>query len=148
MKWYDIRIWKWVMVVAIVLTAVFTMTGCRSKEYVTVPEIHTEYVHRVDTVAKMDSVYVKDSVYVYRSGDTVMVRKVTYRDRWRNIYKVKVDTIIKRDSVSVPYPVSRELSMKDKIALRFWTYTPFILVLGLIVCAAVWTFYWYRNKKC
>lgn len=147
-RWYDIRIWKWVLVVAVVLCAALSMTGCKSKEYVTVPEYHTEYICRTDTVAKLDSVYVKDSIYVYRNGDTVMVSKITYRDRWHNVYKVKMDTIIKRDSVSVPYPISKELSMKDKIALRFWTYTAFVLVIGVIACIFIWLFYWYRNKKC
>lgn len=143
-KWYDIRIWKWVMVVTVVMIAIFTMTGCRSKEYVMVPEYHTEYVYRADTVAKADSVYAKDSVYVYRNGDTVMIQKIAYRDRWHNVYKVKMDTIIKRDSVSVPYPVERELTKNEKRLLSAVDFFRGFLVCGLVVMLI----FWYRNKKC
>lgn len=111
-KWHDIRIWKWVIVVTVVFVAAFTMSGCKSKEYVNVPEYHTEYVRKTDTIFKLDSVYVKDSVYVYRNGDTVTISKATYRDRWHNIYKVRTDTIIKNDSI--PYPVAKELTSGER----------------------------------
>lgn len=149
MKWYNPDFWVWLVWSAIgslVLLGMFA--SCKSKQYVTVPEYHTEYITRIDTFNKVDSIYMKDSVYVYQNGDTVTINKTTYRDRWHNIYKVKLDTIIKRDSIRVPYPVSRELSMKDKIVLKALTYTAFILVIGVIVCVFIWLFYWYRNKTC
>lgn len=99
MKWYDIRFWKWACIGLVVGVILLAFTGCKTKEYVKVPEYHTEYIVRSDTIAKMDSVYVKDSVYVYHKGDTVVISKIAYRDRYRNIYKVKLDTIIKRDSI-------------------------------------------------
>lgn len=149
MKWYDIDYWKWLCFLILGAIAVLGfVTSCKSKQYVTVPEYHTEYVTRADTFAKVDSIYMKDSVYVYQNGDSVTIHKVIYRDRWHNIYKVKLDTIIKRDSIRVPYPVCKELSMKDRIALKFWKCTSFILVLGVIVCFFVFRLYWYRNKKC
>lgn len=145
MKWYDTRIWKWVLVTAVVLFAAFTLGGCKSKQYVMVPEYHTEYVCRTDTFTKADSVYVKDSVYVYQNGDTVTIHKIAYRDRWHYKYKVKLDTIIKRDSV--PYPVVRKLTKNEqrmmdigRISLIFWG----MLFAGLVVILI----YWYRNKKC
>lgn len=142
-KWYDIRIWKWVLVIAMVLFAALTMTGCKSKEYITVPERHTEYVYRIDTVAKLDSVYVKDSVYVYRNGDTVMVSKIAYRDRWHNVYKVKVDTIIKRDSI--PYPMVRELTKNEQ---RLMALGRSFIVIILVVLVIVVALLFYHNKKC
>lgn len=142
-RWYDIRIWKWVLVIAVVLFAALSMTGCKSKEYVTVPEYHTEYICRTDTVAKLDSVYVKDSVYVYRNGDTVMVSKIAYRDRWHNIYKVKLDTIIKRDSI--PYPTVRELTKNEQ---RLMTLGRNFIVIVLVVLVIVVALLFYHNKKC
>lgn len=142
-RWYDIRIWKWVLVIAVVLFAALTMTGCKSKEYVTVPEYHTEYICRTDTVAKLDCVYVKDSVYVYRNGDTVMVSKIAYRDRWHNVYKVKVDTIIKRDSV--PYPMVRELTKNEQ---RLMALGRSFIVIILVVLVVGVTLLFYHNKKC
>lgn len=144
-KWYDIRIWKWVLVLAVVVLAAFTLAGCKSKEYVMVPEYHTGYICRTDTVAKLDSVYVKDSVYVYRNGDTVMVSKIAYRDRWRNVYKVKLDTIIKRDSVSVPYPVVRELTKNEQ---RLMALGRSFIVIVLVVLVVGISFLFYHNKKC
>ena len=142
-KWYDIRIWKWLLVVAVVLFAALTMTGCRSKEYVTVPEKHTEYVCRTDTVAKLDSVYVKDSVYVYRNGNTVVIQKMAYRDRWHNIYKVKMDTIIKRDSI--PYPMVRELTKNEQ---RLMALGRSFIVIVLVVLVVGVALLFYHNKKC
>lgn len=142
-RWYDIRIWKWVLVVAVVLFAALTMTGCKSKEYVTVPELHTEYIYRTDTVAKLDSVYVKDSVYVYRNGDTVMIQKMAYRDRWHNIYKVKMDTIIKRDSI--PYPMVRELTKNEQ---RLMALGRSFIVIVLVVLVIGVALLFYHNKKC
>lgn len=141
-KWHDIRIWKWVIVVTVVLVAAFTMSGCKSKEYVNVPEYHTEYVRKTDTIFKLDSVYVKDSVYVYRNGDTVTISKVAYRDRWCNIYKVKTDTIIKNDSI--PYPVGRELTSGERRMMELGRYSLFFLVAAVILLA----FLLYHKKTC
>ena len=146
MKWYDIRFWKWACICLVVGVVLLAFTGCKTKEYVKVPEYHTEYIVRSDTIAKMDSVYVKDSVYVYQKGDTVVIRKIAYRDRYRNICKVKLDTIFKRDSVSVPVPVERQLTKSE---MRLMTlgrcYIGFLFLLA--VCAIGFAF-WYHNKKC
>lgn len=142
-KWYDIRIWKWALVVLVVMIAAFTMTGCKSKEYVSVPEYHTEYICRTDTVARLDSVYVKDSIYVYRNGDTVVIQKLAYRDRWHNINKVKMDTIIKRDSV--PYPIVRELTKNEQ---RLMALGRSFIVIILVVLVVGISLLFYHNKKC
>ena len=76
MKWYDIRFWKWVCIGLVVGIILLAFAGCKTNEYVKVPEYHTEYIVRSDTIAKMDSVYVKDSVYVYQKGDTVVILEV------------------------------------------------------------------------
>ena len=146
MKWYDLRVWKWSCIGLVVGLVLLALAGCKSKEYITVPEYHTEYVVRTDTFHKLDSVYLKDSVYVYRKGDTVYYNKVAYRDRWRNIYKVKLDTIFKRDSVSIPYPVERQLTQNE---IRLMTLGRlFVCFLFLVVAAMVFGIWWYHNKKC
>lgn len=99
MKWYDIRFLKWACIGLVIGIILLAFTGCKTKEYIKVPSVRTEYVFRTDTFAKLDSIYMKDSVYVFQKGDTVFHNKVVYRDRYHNIYKVKTDTIIKRDSV-------------------------------------------------
>lgn len=93
MKWYNKEAWiSTILTIIVGLLIVLFLGGCKTKEYIKVPEYHTEYVVRKDTVAKTDSVYVKDSVYVFQKGDTVVISKIAYRDRYRNIYKVKLDT--------------------------------------------------------
>ena len=113
MKWYNKEAWiSTILTIIVGFLIVLLLGGCKTKEYIKVPEYHAEYVVRKDTVAKTDSVYVKDSVYVYQKGDTVVIRKIAYRDRYRNIYKVKLDTIFVRDSI--PYPVMPELTSTEK----------------------------------
>ena len=146
MKWYDIRFWKWVCIGLVVGIILLAFAGCKTKEYVKVPEYHTEYIVRSDTISKMDSVYVKDSVYVYQKGDTVVISKIAYRDRYRNIYKVKLDTIFKRDSVSVPVPVERQLTKSEKRLMTLGRC--YIAFLFLLAVFAIGFAFWYHNKKC
>lgn len=144
MKWYNIRFWKWACIGLVIGVILLAFTGCKTKEYIKVPSVRTEYVCRTDTFAKLDSIYMKDSVYVFQKGDTIFHNKVVYRDRYHNIYKVKTDTIIKRDSI--PYPVVRELTKNEQRLMSLGRcYIAFLFILA--VCAIGFTF-WYRNKKC
>lgn len=125
--------------------ALLSLVGCKTK-YVSVPEFHTEYIVKTDTFAKVDSVYLKDSVFVYHNGDTVIINKVAYRDRYHNLYKVRVDTIFKRDSISVPYPTERTLTKNEQRLMTLGRM--FIAFLFLVIAAMFVGIYWYRNKKC
>lgn len=146
MKWYDIRFWKWACIGLVIGVIQLVFTGCKTKEYIKVPSVRTEYVCRTDTFAKLDSIYMKDSVYVFQKGDTVFHNKVVYRDRYHNIYKVKTDTIIKTDSVAVPYPIERQLTKNEQRLMSLGRcYIAFLFIL--VVCAIGFTL-WYRNKKC
>ena len=75
--------------------------GCKTV-YVPVPgETKTEYVYK----ETRDTAYVKDSVYIkeVQKGDTIRITE--YRDRYRFRYITTTDTIVRVDSVAVPYPV-------------------------------------------
>lgn len=146
MKWYDIRFWKLACIGLVIGIILLAFTGCKIKEYIKVPSVITEYVCRTDTFAKLDSIYMKDSVYVFQKGDTVFHNKLVYRDRYHNIYKVKTDTIIKTDSVSVPYPIERQLTKNEQRMMKLGRcYIAFLLILA--ACAIGFTL-WYINKKC
>lgn len=144
-KWYDCRIWDRAIALLIVGLVVLVLSGCKTK-YVSVPEYHTEYIVRSDTFAKVDSVLLHDSVFVYHNGDTVIVNRVAYRDRWRNIYKVKLDTIYRKDSVYVSTPTVQTLSKTDwrLITISVLIAAVTFLVIGFFIA----TFFWYHNKKC
>lgn len=139
MKWYNKEAWISTIVTIIVgFLIVILLGGCKSKEYITVPEYHTEYICRTDTFAKLDSIYLKDSVYVYQKGDTVYHNKVTYRDRCRNVYKVKTDTIFKHDSISCP--VKKELTKSEKFFISMGKKAS-IWILALILLGIVGVIY-------
>ena len=118
--------------IAIMALAWLTLGSCKTK-YVSVPEIHTEYITRVDTTVIMDSVYQRDSVYVERKGYTLYVNKTLYRDRYHNIYKVKKDTIVKRDSVNVAYPVEKEMSRSERLFVAMGKFFAALVIVLLFV---------------
>ena len=102
--------------------AMLSLTGCKTVKFVPVPEYHTLYKTRVDTVQRLDSVYFRDSVFMAAKGDTVYLTKTHWRERFRNVYHVKADTIMQLDSIRVPYPVEKPLTkwQRWKMDLGGW----------------------------
>lgn len=118
--------------IAIMVFSGLVLGGCKTK-YVSVPEIHTEYITSVDTTVRKDSVYLRDSVYVERKGDTLYVNKTLYMDRYHNIYKVKKDTVVKRDSVNVAYPVEKEMSRSERLFVAMGKFFAELVIALLFV---------------
>lgn len=87
-----------------------SLAGCKTVKFVPVPEYHTLYKTRVDTVQRWDSIYFRDSVSIAAKGDTVYLTKTHWRERFKNVYHIKADTIMQLDSVRVPYPVEKPLT--------------------------------------
>ena len=85
------------------------LVGCKTKEYVTVPVLHTDTLRVVQH--HRDSIYLHDSTFVreYIQGDTVRVVTEMWHTRFRD--RLKTDTIYRSrtDSVPVPYPVIKEV---------------------------------------
>lgn len=100
---------KKIYLLGMVLT-LLALTGCKTVKFVPVPEYHTLYKTRVDTVQRLDSVYFRDSVFIAAKGDTVYLTKTHWRERFRNVYHTKVDTVMQLDSIRVPYPVEKPLT--------------------------------------
>ena len=83
------------------LLLLFFVCSCKTV-YVPVPgETKTEYIYK----ESRDTSYLRDSVYIkeVQKGDTVRITE--YRDRYRFRYITTTDTIVRVDSVAVPYPV-------------------------------------------
>lgn len=120
----------------IFLLVVFCLGSCRTK-YVSVPEYHTEYITKTDSFTQRDSIFVKDSIYMWMQGDTIYKEKfsVIYKDRWRDRYLC--DTIIKTDSVRVPYPVEKKLSKWQQIKLDIGEWVMVALALALIALVVI-----------
>lgn len=93
-----------------ILLVTLCLSGCKTVKFVPVPEYHTLYKTRVDTVQRLDSVYFRDSVFIATKDDTVYLTKTHWRERFRNVYHTKTDTIMQLDSIRVPYPVENQLT--------------------------------------
>lgn len=80
-----------------IIAVLLLVASCAKTVYV--PQTKTEYVNS----ERVDSLYIHDSVFVRErvKGDTIYLT----RDRWRTEYRdrLRVDTIIRTDSI--PYPV-------------------------------------------
>lgn len=115
----------------VVLLLLAMLASCKTTRYVSVPEYHKEYINRTDTFLRSDTLFRLDSVVIRQQGDTTVIEKIRWQNRFVNVYKVKTDTIIKTDSIRVPYPVEKKLSKWQQLRLDFGGWA--MLVLGLLV---------------
>lgn len=110
--------------------------GCGSSKVVTVevPRIEKEYVVSTDTVRQYDSIYVFNDRYIDR--DTVYITKVN--EKYKYLYRTRVDTLIKCDTITV---INKEqikaLSDENdalKATMNFYRYLCLCLlvIIGLI----------------
>ena len=124
----------------IMFIIILFFTSCKTIQYVPVPEYHHDSIYF--TQVQFDSIYQHDSIYIkeYTKGDTVYFEHT----KWHTKYKEKEvhDTlyIAKTDSISVPYPVEKQLTKWQKIkmdtsgfALAFCLASIIIVVVGLII---------------
>lgn len=124
-----------------VLGLLCVMCSCKSIQYVPVETVKTEYKVRTDTLTQKDSIYLRDSIWVEKSGDTVTTYKTryVYQDRWRD--RVVRDTVIKTDSIQVPYPVERKLSRWEAFCLDYGKVmvgTTGVLLLSIAIIIVIW----------
>lgn len=121
---------KRLLYIIIVLTTAICVVSCRSIKYVPVETVRTEYKTR-DSI-RFDSVYNRDSIYVFAKGDTVYQYKYKYLYKYQ--YLNRTDTVIRVDSVQVPYPVEKQLNRWQSIKMELggWAFglvIAFILVI-------------------
>lgn len=117
------------------------LAGCRQVRYVPVETVRLDSIYLTQTLR--DSIVRYDSVYVRDKGDTL------YVERWKYLYrdKVRVDTMVsvRVDTLSVPYPVERELTrwQQMKLELGGWAFG-IIIAFALIIVG--WLIYKSRKK--
>lgn len=118
--------------IACLVLLLFLITSCSTVKYVPVETVRTEYINKTDSFIQKDSVFIRDSVLVMQNGDTVTIykTKTIYKDRWQE--KIKVDTIIKTDSVEIPYPVEKQLSQWEKAKMDLGGIA-FVLLIFLLI---------------
>lgn len=111
-----------------VLIVLLALMSCKTK-YIGVPEYHQIVVNKHDTLVTRDSIFELDSVYIIKSGDTIITykTKILYRDRWRE--KIVFRDSVRTDSIRVPYPVEKKMTLMDKVTY----YAELFIIISLIV---------------
>jgi hypothetical protein len=119
---------------AVVVVVVLALCGCKSVEYVAVPQQHTDTL--IITKHQRDSIFLKDSTHVSEKGDTVRI------EHWRTQFVKKEvhDTtyIATHDTIPAPYPV--EVVKEVEKDLSWWQQTRMHIggvVIWLLGIAAV-----------
>lgn len=115
----------WILVILLCLAA------CRSIEYVPVETVRTEYKTR-DSI-RYDSIYKHDSIFYAIKGDSIY--KYVKQMEYRYIFINRRDTVLKTDSVQVPYPVEKKLTkwQEAKIKLGGCAFGIIVALILLII---------------
>ncbi len=108
------------------------LQGCRTK-YVSVPEYHKEYINRTDSFFHTDTIKEKewitikevDSAQLAKLGvqlrnikNAYLIERNRNRERNNTTLKAKTDTVIKTDSIRVPYPIERKLNKWESLKME------------------------------
>lgn len=130
---------------AMMVLLLFLLCGCKSVQYIPVETVRTEYKVKTDTFIKKDSVLVKDSVFIHSKGDTVWFEKWHTKYKDRVVYQTQIDTLIKTDSIQVPYPVEKKLTKWQTFCLDYGKIMLGGTVAGIVI-AMLWFIGWLRRK--
>ena len=135
---YDKKSALWLVLLWMMLVLLaFVLEGCRTERVVAVPEFHKEVVHQRDTVSSVDSIYVQDSTLVIHRHDTIFITRtrVEFRDRWRD--RLRVDSFIQRDTLTVVKEVEKPPNRWQKLSMRVGNAVLLLLLLA-VVGGGVW----------
>lgn len=123
-----------------IIIVLLCLSACRSVKYVPVETVRIEYKTR-DSI-RHDSIYKHDSIFYQVKGDSIY--KYVKQMENRYIFINRRDTVLKTDSVQVPYPVEKQLNrwQKIKIELGGWAFGG--MLIGVLI--ALWLIYKYRNR--
>lgn len=118
-----------VYIIILLILAVCFMS-CKT-QYIPVESVRTEY--KTHDSIRYDSIYQRDSIYTLVKGDTV------YQYRYKYLYRYlttnRTDTILKNDSIRVPYPVEKQLNRWQSIKMELggWAFGIIILFILIII---------------
>lgn len=121
---------KRLIYIIILLILAICFVSCRT-QYIPVESVRIEYKTRDST--RYDSIYQRDSIYTLIKGDTV------YQYRYKYLYRYlttnRTDTILKSDSIRVPYPVEKQLNRWQSIKMELggWVFVLVIILILLII---------------
>lgn len=142
----------------IVLTALLLCMGCAPR-VVTVPEYHYERHNTTDTVMLHDSI-LRERNTIIREADSAMLSELGIRLQqgerailvlrkeleWALSQQKKIthDTIIKTDSIRVPYPVEKKLTKWQQLKIGAGE---IILLVSCVIAVFLWLRFLVRRKR-
>ena len=135
----------------------FLLAGCVSTRYVPVETVRTEYKSITDTVVKTDSIKTEKTTVIREANenDSIMLAQMGFKlranerllimmqnqlDEIKSSRKeVKNDTVIVGDTIRVPYPVEKQLTFFQRLAIDWFSYI-------LIGCVLIFILLFIRAK--
>lgn len=138
--------------VGIAICFLISLCACKpQKEIVTekveVPVVVTQEHHTESTKIDIirDTIRQRDSIYHYIKGDTTIIERWHYYTNNNN--SVRVDTLLKVDSVQVPVVTEKVITKTQEVAkpLKWWQ--KIFIVLGGLFCIALGLLVAYRVGK-
>lgn len=115
----------------VLLLIVSSLVGCKTTRYVPVEKVVYRDVLKYDTVQQHDSVWIHDSIMQKQKGDTTFIDRWHYETKYKYLYRNKVDSFVRQDSILVPYPVEKSLSKWEQFQLRYaaWSFGALCMIL-------------------
>lgn len=144
-----IHIPVWYAIFFFIILIIFIFASCKTK-YVTVPTYHNVYKEKIktDTFKTHDSIYFRDSFYITKKNDTVYITKTKWRERFKNIYSYKIDTVRHTDTIRLPYPIIKEkIITKDKPQTKWQKFKTKVGGWTIAVAAAAILFFIFKLIK-
>ena len=146
-KWIDffIELGMYLFVGAFMAACIWLLFGC-SPKVITVPEYHYERHNTTDTIMMRDSI-LKERNTIIREADSTMLAELGIRlqqgerailvlrkelERALSQQKeVQHDTVVKIDSIRVPYPVEKQLSKWEKLKMDLggWAFVGLVILI-------------------
>lgn len=113
----------------IILMVSLLLTGCKTIKYYPLETVRHDTVY-IQSV-KLDSILVKDSVHITEKGDTVTEFRLKYIYK----YKDRTDTLYlsRADTVSVPYPVEKELTKWQSVKVDYGGWAMGIVFVFILI---------------
>lgn len=141
--------------VIIIVVISLLLSSCESIQYIPVEKVKTEYINRTDTVNKIDTL-ISEKETIIREADSSLVARlglqlkanerailILQKELERQVSKEsehRTDTVIKTDSVQVPYPVEKKLTKWQQVkmdaggvAMGVCLVVVIVIIVGFIV---------------
>lgn len=129
---YNKNVIKAVIIIMTTWLILVTLLACKTK-YIAIPKIHKEFFHKTDSFFRVDTVKEKifmtikevDSAQLAALGiqlrkiqSAYLIERIRNQERSKTIFSHKIDTILKTDTISIPFPVEKKLTSWQKIKMK------------------------------